>query len=104
MRNTLKKLKGSYAVVIVNELEPDRLVAARKESPLILGVTESAFFLASDVPAILPYTRQVVYFNDEEVVFSQGPITDRVAPRRHFAQPEASPCGLGPDNGREGGL
>ncbi len=69
VRNTLKKLKGSYAVVIVNELEPDRLVAARKESPLILGFTENAFFLASDVPAILPYTRQVVYLNDEEVVF-----------------------------------
>jgi len=69
VRNTLKKLKGSYAVVIVNELEPDRLVAARKESPLILGFTEKAFFLASDVPAILPYTRQVVYLNDEEVVF-----------------------------------
>src|SRR5208337_975841 len=60
---------GSYAVVIVNELEPDRLVAARKESPLILGFTENAFFLASDVPAILPYTREVIYLNDEEVVF-----------------------------------
>jgi glutamine---fructose-6-phosphate transaminase (isomerizing) len=69
VRNTLKKLKGSYALVIVNELEPDSLVAARKESPLILGITEKAFFLASDVPAVLPYTRQVVYLNDEEVVF-----------------------------------
>jgi len=69
VRNTLKKLRGSYAVVIVNEQEPDSLVAAKKESPLILGLTESAFFLASDVPAILPYTRQVVYLNDEEVVF-----------------------------------
>ncbi len=67
--NTLKKLKGSYALVIVNEEEPDMLVAARKESPLILGVSDDAFFLASDVPAILPYTRKVVYLNDEEVVF-----------------------------------
>jgi glutamine---fructose-6-phosphate transaminase (isomerizing) len=69
VRNTLKKLKGSYALVIVNELEPDSLVAAKKESPLILGITEKAFFLASDVPAVLPYTRQVVYLNDEELVF-----------------------------------
>jgi glucosamine--fructose-6-phosphate aminotransferase (isomerizing) len=69
VRNTLKKLKGSYALVIVNELEPDVLVAARNESPLILGLTGNAFFLASDVPAILPYTRQVVYLNDEEIVF-----------------------------------
>ncbi|MDR3567708.1 MAG: glutamine--fructose-6-phosphate transaminase (isomerizing), partial [Syntrophobacteraceae bacterium] len=69
VRNTLKKLKGSYALVIVNEEEPDMLVAARKESPLIMGISDSAFFLASDVPAILPYTRQVVYLNDEELVF-----------------------------------
>ena len=69
VRNTLKKVRGSYAVVIVNELEPDVLIAAKKESPLILGFTDSAYFLASDVPAILPYTRQVVYLNDEEIVF-----------------------------------
>ncbi|MCE5333094.1 MAG: glutamine--fructose-6-phosphate transaminase (isomerizing) [Desulfobacteraceae bacterium] len=69
VRNTLKKLKGSFAVVIVNELEPDQLVAAKKESPLILGITENAFLLASDVPAILPYTRKVIYLNDEEIVF-----------------------------------
>ncbi len=69
VRNTLKQLRGSYAVVIVNELEPDTLIAARNESPLILGFTDTAHFLASDVPAILPYTRQVVYLNDEEIVF-----------------------------------
>lgn len=69
VRNTLKKLKGSYAVVIVNEEDPDTLIAARKESPLILGLTDNAYFVASDVPAILPYTRQVVYLNDEELVF-----------------------------------
>ena len=69
VRNTLKKLKGSYAVVIINEEEPDTLVAARKESPLIMGLTDSSYFLASDVPAILPYTRQVIYLHDEEIVF-----------------------------------
>ncbi len=69
VRNTIRQLKGSYAVVIVNEDEPDQLVAARKESPLILGLTDDSFLLASDVPAILPYTRKVVYLNDEEIVF-----------------------------------
>ncbi len=68
VRSALGKLKGSYAVVIVNEKEPDQLVAAKKESPLILGFTDDAYFLASDVPAILPYTRKVVYLNDEELV------------------------------------
>ncbi|MEN6441478.1 MAG: glutamine--fructose-6-phosphate transaminase (isomerizing) [Syntrophobacter sp.] len=69
VRCTVRKLKGSYAVVIVNEEEPDRLVAAKKESPLIMGLSDDAFFLASDVPAILPYTRKVIYLNDEELVF-----------------------------------
>jgi glutamine---fructose-6-phosphate transaminase (isomerizing) len=69
VRDTIGRLRGSFAVVIVNEAEPDRLIAAKKESPLILGLTEDTFFLASDVPAILPYTRQVVYLNDEDIVF-----------------------------------
>ncbi len=69
VRNTLRKLRGSFAIVIVNEQEPNQLVAARRESPLILGLTDDAFLLASDVPAILPYTRQVVYLNDDELVF-----------------------------------
>jgi glucosamine--fructose-6-phosphate aminotransferase (isomerizing) len=67
VRRTLKKLKGSYAVVIVNEEEPDRLVAAKKESPLILGLADDAFYLASDVPAILSHTRDVVFLGDEEM-------------------------------------
>jgi glucosamine--fructose-6-phosphate aminotransferase (isomerizing) len=69
LHNTLRQLKGSYALVIVNELEPNQLVAAKKESPLILGLSDDAYFLASDVPAILPYTRKVIYLNDEELVF-----------------------------------
>lgn len=69
LQNTLRQLKGSYALVIVNELEPDQLIAAKRESPLILGLSDDAFFLASDVPAILPYTRKVIYLDDGELVF-----------------------------------
>lgn len=69
VRCTIKKLRGSYAVVIINEEEPDRLIAAKKESPLIMGLSDDAYFLASDVPAILPYTRKVIYLNDEDLVF-----------------------------------
>ncbi|MEM5788588.1 MAG: glutamine--fructose-6-phosphate aminotransferase, partial [Syntrophobacteraceae bacterium] len=72
VRRTMKRLKGSFAVVIVNEQEPDRLIAAKKESPLILGLTEDAYLLASDVPAILAYTRDVIYLNDEELVSLTG--------------------------------
>ncbi len=66
--STLKQLRGSYALVFLNENEPGEIIAARKESPLILGIGEGAFYLASDVPAILPYTREVIYLEDGDLV------------------------------------
>ncbi len=68
VRLTLQDIKGSYALVIVNAREPRLLVAARKESPLILGLGEGEFFLASDIPAILPYTRRVIFLEDHDLV------------------------------------
>ena len=67
--DTLRQVRGSYAVVFLNEKCPDELIAARKESPLILGLGKDEYFLASDVPAILPYTREVVYLDDGDIVF-----------------------------------
>jgi glucosamine--fructose-6-phosphate aminotransferase (isomerizing) len=68
IRRTLQEIKGSYALVIVNANEPRLLVAARKESPLILGLGEGEFYLASDIPAILPYTRRVIFLEDHDLV------------------------------------
>jgi glucosamine--fructose-6-phosphate aminotransferase (isomerizing) len=68
IRLTLQEIRGSYALVIVNAHEPRLLVAARKESPLILGLGEGEFFLASDIPAILPYTRRVIFLEDHDLV------------------------------------
>ena len=70
---TLGQLRGSYALVFLNEAEPDKLIAVRKESPLVLGLGLDAFYLASDVPAILPYTNSVVYLEDGDVaILSAG--------------------------------
>ncbi|MCE5244023.1 MAG: glutamine--fructose-6-phosphate transaminase (isomerizing) [Syntrophobacteraceae bacterium] len=66
---TIRRLKGSFAVVFLNEEEPGELVAAKRESPLIMGLGDDACYLASDVPAILPYTRKVIYFHDDDLVF-----------------------------------
>ncbi|MCL4504046.1 MAG: glutamine--fructose-6-phosphate transaminase (isomerizing) [Deltaproteobacteria bacterium] len=68
VRRTLETIHGSYALGIVNTQEPRMLVAARKESPLILGLGEGEYFLASDIPAILPYTRQVIFLEDYDLV------------------------------------
>jgi glucosamine--fructose-6-phosphate aminotransferase (isomerizing) len=65
---TLQEIRGSYALALVNAQEPRMLVAARKESPLILGLGEGEFFLASDIPAILPYTRRVIFLEDHDLV------------------------------------
>ncbi|WP_123054899.1 glutamine--fructose-6-phosphate transaminase (isomerizing) [Clostridium sp. JN-1] len=62
------KMEGSYAIGVVCSKEPDKLVAVRKDSPLIVGVGKGESFIASDVPAILNYTRDVYYLNDKEFV------------------------------------
>ena len=64
---TLKDLKGSFALGVISKNEPDRIVAARKESPLIIGIGEGENFIASDVPAILRHTKKVIYLEDGEI-------------------------------------
>lgn len=63
----LRRLRGSYAVVILSSIEPDKIVCARQESPLVLGVSENGTFCASDAPAIRPYTNKVVYLRNGEL-------------------------------------
>jgi glucosamine--fructose-6-phosphate aminotransferase (isomerizing) len=63
----LKRLEGSYALGIICENEPDKIVAVRKEAPLIAGAGKGENFIASDVPALLEYTREVYYLEDREI-------------------------------------
>ncbi|MDI6890252.1 MAG: glutamine--fructose-6-phosphate transaminase (isomerizing) [Thermodesulfovibrionales bacterium] len=67
VREALKEVKGSYALVIVKEDEPAKIVGARKDSPLVVGLGEGEFFLASDVPAFLNYSRNVIFLDDGEM-------------------------------------
>ena len=64
---TLHKLEGSYALGVLCTKYPDRIIAARKESPLIVGLGKGENFIASDVPAVLEYTRDVYYLNQDEL-------------------------------------
>ena len=70
----LKWIEGSYAIGVVSLEDPERLIVARKGSPLVLGCGEGENFLASDVPAILPHTKKVIYLNDNEIaeIYSNG--------------------------------
>lgn len=67
VRFALAEVEGTYGLVVVSTHEPDRIIAARKGSPLILGIGNGENFVASDASAIVDHTRQVVYLEDGEV-------------------------------------
>lgn len=63
----LKQVVGAYAIAIVEKGNPDQIIAARKSSPLVVGIGEGEFFLGSDASPIIEYTNKVIYLNDEEI-------------------------------------
>ena len=68
VRIALTKVVGAYAIVVLSKKEPTKIVAARKGSPLVVGIGEKEFFLASDASPIVEYTKNVVYIKEEEIV------------------------------------
>jgi glutamine---fructose-6-phosphate transaminase (isomerizing) len=67
VRIALKRIVGAYVIVLIDEKNPDTLIAARKGSPLVIGIGKNEHFLASDASPIIEYTKEVVYVNDYEV-------------------------------------
>jgi glutamine---fructose-6-phosphate transaminase (isomerizing) len=67
LRMALNQVVGAYAIVVLNQDCPNKIVAARKGSPMVIGLGEGEFFIASDATPIIEYTRNVVYMNDEEI-------------------------------------
>jgi len=71
VRIALNQVVGAYAIVVLSKEFPDMLVAARKGSPLVIGIGKNEFFLASDATPIVEYTQNVVYLDDEEMAVVQ---------------------------------
>ncbi|MDA3952170.1 MAG: glutamine--fructose-6-phosphate transaminase (isomerizing) [Bacteroidales bacterium] len=67
VRLALSKVVGAYGLAIMCKDEPDKLIAARKGSPLVIGVGEGEYFIASDASPIVEYTKSVIYLNDDDV-------------------------------------
>ena len=63
----VKRLNGAYAICVMYKDEPDKIVVARKNAPLLIGIGQNEHFIASDIPAVIEYTSQVVYLDDMEV-------------------------------------
>lgn len=69
VRIALNEVIGAYAIVIMSKDEPDQLIAARKGSPMVLGVGKNEYFVASDASPIIEYTKNVIYLNDNEIAY-----------------------------------
>jgi glutamine---fructose-6-phosphate transaminase (isomerizing) len=69
VRIALNQVVGAYAIVILNKDTPDELIAAKKGSPMVIGIGIDEFFVASDATPIVEYTKNVVYLEDEEIAF-----------------------------------
>lgn len=67
VRLALSEVVGAYAIVIVNKDEPDFMIGARKGSPMVLGIGEEEYFIASDAAPLIEYTKNVIYLNDGEI-------------------------------------
>ena len=63
----LREVVGAYAIAVIDRSRPDEIIAARKSSPLVVGIGENEFFLASDATPMVAYTNKVVYLEDEEI-------------------------------------
>ncbi|MEC4675976.1 MAG: glutamine--fructose-6-phosphate transaminase (isomerizing) [Nitrospirota bacterium] len=68
VREALKEVEGAYAIAVMSEREPGKIVGVRKDSPLVVGIGDGEYFVASDVPAFLNYTRDVIFLDEEEMV------------------------------------
>ena len=67
LRIALKRVVGAYCILLISKDEPDAIIAARKGSPLVIGIGKGEHFLASDASPIIEYTKEVVYVNDYEI-------------------------------------
>lgn len=67
VQQMITKIEGSYAMAVISKNEPDKIVAARKDSPLVVGLGDGEYFLASDIPATLAHTRDNFILNDGEI-------------------------------------
>jgi len=69
VRLALHEVSGAYAIVVMDSQQPDQLIAARKGSPMVIGVGQGEYFIASDATPIVEYTKNVIYMNDNEIAY-----------------------------------
>jgi len=68
VKEAMKEIKGSFAMAVISKNDPDKIIAARKDSPLVVGIGHGENYIASDIPAILGCTRNVIFIENDELV------------------------------------
>lgn len=99
----LPRLVGAYAIVCVNVKQPDVMVAFKNGPPLIAGVGGDSMYIASDVQAIVPYTRKVIYLDDNEVIEVRGRSYQVVSPMGKTIQKQVAEVNWTADAASKGG-
>ena len=72
VRAALQRVDGAYGIVVLNKKEPDLMIAARKGSPLVLGIKDKEFFIGSDISPIVTHTQQILYLEDAQMAIIDG--------------------------------
>jgi len=90
VREALKRVEGTYGLVVLSQTEPDKLIAVRKGSPLIIGIGTNEHFIASDVSAIVIHTKHVIYLEDDEICVLRRDNFDITNVRHELVQPQIS--------------
>ena len=67
VHKTVKRLEGSYAIAVISSLEPDKIICAKNESPLVLGIGKNAIYCSSDISAFLSLTNKTIILENEEI-------------------------------------
>ncbi|MDD3236239.1 MAG: glutamine--fructose-6-phosphate transaminase (isomerizing) [Candidatus Cloacimonetes bacterium] len=90
VREAMKRVEGTYGLVVMSKHEPDKLIAVRKGSPLIIGISDTEHFIASDVSAIVIHTKRVIYLHDNEMCIVKADGFEITTLDKHSVKPQIS--------------
>ena len=103
VNKAVSKLEGSYALGIISVYEPDKLIAVRKDSPLVIGIGKNENYIASDVPAVLKYTRDFIYPEDKEIAVIRKNSVEVYSPEGETLQKPVKHINWSADAAEKGG-